>query len=483
MSYIKSNLVTIGNRELGRKMKLLSLSLYRVVIIISVLSVAFSISHIDNIKYNFIFLLPLSLLLISIFFYNLYDKYLYSIVFKLFIIQVCARYTLLPVLISWGQTFSIGAESSYLNIAIFVMILELMSAFIAFRFFSTKNIKNISKDELTISPLNNLVLLSIVLLLMFIYMYTSGSLSKVNFIWSLNSYIENSVAGTDELESSGVGILLFTPFKVLTALLFISLVYKSSKIKNNKKKWFYLIIILLSSLIIVGTSRLSIVFFVLPLVILTSSLVQKSDYKKILNVTAIIMFIVLTVTTIAKFSIYDNEFSSSSILTASSVNAYFAGPGNIAVGYEAFEKVEGFDSILYFINDVFQNVPLLSKLTLDEYKTTAKFNEEIYHHREYADQIVPLSISGLFHFGYIGVFIYSTFFLIVALHIEKISYRVSFIGYKYILISLSMTLSLIFMLNIGSFFASFSRVFLFLFIPLFLIERYSRMKNNLTRNN
>lgn len=452
-------------------------SVVNLAILSSSLSLILCIWNINENNLPLIFLLPLSFLFITIIFHKTYEDLSSSIVFKLFILQACIRYCILAFLTSTNQVYQGYNNSEYLNIAILSMILELFSGFLIFTFFSKKQKISFYNKKQEIIPLKNLPLLTIILSIIFIYIYITGSFNKINTIWSLDNYIEKYITGDDELEVSTLGILLFTPFKILLALLLTSIVYKTNKIKENKKIFFYLITIALSSIFIVGQSRLSIILFILPLLFLISHITNKKQFKKILFFSIILISIILIITTIDKFSRYGNNLTPDSIITANSLNAYFAGPGNIAIGYKAFEKKKEYESILYLINDTLQNIPILSKLTVDEYKLNLKFNEEIYSHKLYADQIVPLSVSGLFHFGIIGFIIYIPFFIVIALYMERLSYKTSFIGYKFIFINLSIIFSMVFMFNVSSFYASSARTFLFLFIPIFIINNIQKTKN------
>ncbi|GIJ93922.1 hypothetical protein CAPN002_11400 [Capnocytophaga stomatis] len=203
---------------------------------------------------------------------------------------------------------------------------------------------------------------------------------------------------------------------------------------------------------------------------------KKSSRKLIISFIAFIIPVIL-ITSIGKFSKEDERISTDSFFNASSLNAYFAGPGNIASGIEAYEKLVIKDKPLFFINDLLQNFPGLSKYSSDSYKTNIYFNQEIYGHRLYQDQIVPLSTSGIFHFGYWGSFIYAPVFIFIALYMERKSYRESFLGYKFVYIAVSFPLSMVFMLNIGSLYSSIVSPFLFLYIPLFIINSLKKITN------
>ncbi|MCE9679176.1 MULTISPECIES: O-antigen polymerase [Gammaproteobacteria] len=395
-----------------------------------------------------------------------------SVVFKLVVFQAIIRYSLIPIFIIHDQYLKVGFESRYTNIAIIVSVLEIVSIFLIFEIFSKKQESVIRRVNRTIQPVENYTIVSFLLLVIFCYLYYTGSFEVVNFIWNLGDYVSKYVTGEDEINSNKFGAVLLTPFKIILSLLAISIIYNSSKVIN--KSYYYLLVVFFSSLFIVGTSRFSVVLFSLPLVVLISQMVEPKDIRKILIFTLFIFVFMIVITTLAKFSKYGNTLTLNSIVTASTLNAYFSGVGNVSLGFEAYDELTIDDSILYLVNDTFQNIPILSKLTYDNYKGTIKFNEFIYQHRDYADQIIPLSISGLFHFGYIGLFFYSSFFVTIALYFERCALKINYIGYKYIYISLASTFSLVFMLNIGSFYAYISRTILFVFVPILIIKLLAR---------
>lgn len=452
--------------------------LINLVALLCILSFGYCLVNIGKTYVYTTSLLPVTFLVLSIIFNKIYKSYSKSNVFKLFILQASIRYCLLPALISTDQIFVAKYDSYYLNISILIMLLELLLIFIVFVSFSKKQKNSYLSESYYIVPFygRTFIWLLLVSLFLFYYTYYSGAFSKITLIWNLNDYIEQYVTGDEELTGLGFGVISFKLLKSLIALWFISLIYKSKKIANSIKKWLYLLVILLSGTFIIGTSRFSLILFVLPLLILIGYIISENDYKKLFGFTSILMGVALLVTTIAKFTRYGNSVSAESIFSASSINAYFSGPGNIVIGLEAYESMEGYESLFYFINDTFQNVPLLSKITSDEFKGTLKFNEQYYGHSLYADQIVPLSISGLFHFGVIGILFYPMFFMSIALYIERISYKSRFIAYKYLFIFLSINFSLIYMFNVGSFYSSLSSAFLFLFIPFLLIRKFQRIR-------
>ena len=217
-------------------------------------------------------------------------------------------------------------------------------------------------------------------------------------------------------------------------------------------------------------SRFSVIMFILPFYFIIVGLSNKNQRVINLGLVTIISSVVI-VTTIGKFTRGDNEFKIHDIIPTSTLNAYFAGPGTIAAGIDAFEDVVNKNYGLYLINDLFQNVPLISKVTNDKYKSSVDFNRGIYGHSIYKDQIVPLSITGLFHFDLFGIGLYGILFLSIAFYFERKGKKEMYMPYRYVCFSIMLTLSLVFMLNIGSMVASPIRTIVFTFLPFYFSNK------------
>lgn len=419
-------------------------------------------------------LLPLSYLCSIIIFYQLNKKLINSFIYKIFHIQAIFRYLILPILYSFGQPLNIGNESNHLVIAIGIMCIELITIYTVFLFYAEKQQAVIKKNTLNIQYIKKSFIVPIVLVVLFAIIYLGGALDKVNFVWELANYVDQYINQGEELEVDTLSMLLFNTFKVILTLYLISLIQQSKIIK--RKKIFVTLVILASTLVMVGLSRFSMVLNLAVLLAMLPFMFSNKDVKKIFYSTIPFFILILAIASIAKFSRYDEVYSGTSLVSAASINAYFLGFGNIAIGVEAFNTIKWSDSVFYLFNDTLQNIPILSKLTDDAYKTTIRFNETIYGHKLWADQIVPLSISGLFHFGFFGIFVYNPLFIAIALFLERCAYQVKYIGYKYVCLYLSVVFSLVFMLNLGSFYASLIRTILFLFIPILILKYLTSLK-------
>lgn len=445
-----------------------------IIFFISVFSSILTLSN--SIKYGggIVATLPVFYLGMLLVFYNVFNFYKKSFIFKIFQLQAMGRYLLLPVLYSSGQLLGIGNESNYLVIAIGIMCIELITIYTVFLFHAKKQQAVIEKHTLNIQYIKKSFIVPITLVVLFAIIYLGEALDKVNFVWELANYVDQYINQGQELEVDTLSILLFNTFKVILILYLISLIQQSKIIK--RKKLFVTLVILASTLVMVGLSRFSMVLNLAVLLAMLPFMFNNKDVKIIFYSTIPFFIFILAVASIAKFSRYDEVYSGTSLVSAASINAYFLGFGNIAIGVEAFNTIKWSDSVFYLFNDTLQNVPILSKLTDDAYKTTIRFNETIYGHKLWADQIVPLSISGLFHFGFVGIFIYNPLFIAIALFLERCAYQVKYIGYKYVCLYLSVVFSLVFMLNLGSFYASLIRTILFLFIPILILKYLTSLK-------
>lgn len=443
-------------------------------IITSVLSIFSIMINFENQINYWVVCLPLVYGICGVIFYNTFILLKKSFVFKIFQLQALVRYLILPVLYSSGQSIGVGKDSNYIEVATGIMCIELLIIYSVFLFYAKKQQAVTEKNTLNIQYIKKSFIVPIVLVVLFAIIYLGGALDKVNFVWDLANYVDQYINQGEELEVNTLSMLLFNTFKVILILYLISLIQQFKIIK--RKKIFVTLVILASTLVMVGLSRFSMVLNLAVLLAMLPFMFSNKDVKKIFYSTIPFFILILTIASIAKFSRYDEVYSGTSLVSAASINAYFLGFGNIAIGVEAFNTIKWSDSVFYLFNDTLQNVPILSKLTDDAYKTTIRFNETIYGHKLWADQIVPLSISGLFHFGFVGIFIYNPLFIAVALFLERCAYQVKYIGYKYVCLYLSVVFSLVFMLNLGSFYASLIRTILFLFIPILILKYLTSLK-------
>lgn len=436
----------------------------------SFLAFAYTLLNSDSITYPLIYLLPFTLCILSILFFNLFKLYKNSWVFKIFLLQVIIRYPIMSIVYCSAPLY-LSNIRVYSNIVIIMMILELIFCFIILGMFSNRQSKLGKYKHKEIRLNQNYLIIYITIIAMFTILLANNSFNEINFIVSLNQYIAEHIEGENSLQDSSIAIVLFTPLKVLLALTLIQKIY-TSKIRNHLKKWVYLLIIIASSFFVYGMSRFSLILFSIPLLGFITTLVTKRDANQLIRSSSIIIITALFFASIAKFSRYGNEATTNDLIDVGSINAYFSGPDNIRIGLMAYDSINNINSLLFFINDTLQNVPLLSKLTSDSYKLNLVFNKQFYGHNLWVDQIVPLDISGLFHFGLVGIPLYYCLFLSLALLFERKAYTSYDFFYKYSWMSLSISFSFIFMMNVSTFYASLAGNILFLFLPFWVINKF-----------
>ena len=441
-----------------------------IILILCIVSVIYSLIFTDENKYfSYIFILPLSFFILNLLFYKIMDFLKNSIVFKTFLIQSIIRYCIIPILLISGNNFLSGNYSNYTNISIFIMVLELSIIFLISHFISRKQQNAFTKKNENIVFVPSSIKYIIVLIVCFLLVIFTGYVNKINFIWSLNDFINNK--NTEEVSGSAIGLISFNLFRILLMVMLIGFVYKSKIIKDKLKIYLYLLIIILSSITIIGVSRLSIVSFTVPFLLLILMMVNKNDKSKLFYFFIILFIPIIIYTSVSKFASNKNSYTAENLISVSTVNAYFSGIGNMNVGVDLYfddYQNNSYNPIIIF-NDYFQNIPILSNFTTDN-KSSILYNYKIYNIENKADQIVPLAISGLLHFGIIGSVLYSPLFMLLSYYFERRAYKSNNILIKYIYISLSISTSMVFMLNIGSIISNVFKGIFFVLIPYKFIK-------------
>lgn len=427
----------------------------------------------QNNNFKYIVFLPLSLMIFSLLenicYFNLKKTYVYYI----FYFQSVIRYCLVPIGVTLGDEVGNGKSTMNGGEAVFFMIIELLFIFFLFIYQNKKIKNNLISPKLIF--LNRNIWLYIFVLVMFLIILSSGFFNKVNLIWNLSDYVEEVFVSGEEKEVGSLGGILFIPFKIVLLLILSSFIL-TRKLKKRFKILCLLLIMGLSSSFIVGVSRLSMLLFILPFYLILIKLFERNE-KKIINLSLIAILIpAILITSFNKFTKGDRIATTEDIFNTASFNAYFSGVGNVAVGIDTFEDQTNKDYTLFFLNDLFQNVPLLSKVTNNEYKSNSVFNKNIYGHSEWQTQIVPLCIAGLFHFNVFGIGIYSCFFLFLAFYFERKAKKEANLSYKYVFYSLMLTLALVFMLNVGSMVATFVRYLIFIYLPFFISDKLNKLR-------
>lgn len=428
----------------------------------------------NNNHYKYLFILPLGVLILNFLFQKQLNRLKNSVVFHLILFQLIIRYIILPPYISAGEWTLAGFDSQSGTEATIFMMLELLFIYIAFGLISIRQFNSFLMKQNDLLLIKRSIILTGSLTFILFYLIYTNYLIKVNFIWNLQYYIDQVTGETVQIQSDSLAGLLFPLFKILISLLVISFVISKKNLNIKLKISFLLLVILINTLLIVGMSRFSLILTALPLLIICIITFYEHKRKLILGSLVILVPIIL-ITSIIKFSRGDQEAKLNSIINANSLNSYFAGIGNVSVGVDSYNDLAIHKNTLFLANDLFQNVPLISKATDEQYKSNFYFNKKIYKHQLFQIQIVPLTTAGLYHFGVFGVFIYPFIFSLLSFYFERKFLQTRYIGIKYAYISLAVCLSLIWMLNIGSMMSTIIKTIFFIYLPFLMIHK---LQNN-----
>lgn len=423
--------------------------IFTVISILSLLGAVYCVLFSGNVHYKPISILPFSLFIFNALFSRILNKIAHYIPFTIIYLQLIIRFLVLPVLIASGGVFIGGFYSNNADAAILLMVFELFAVFMAFAVVAHQK-NRLQSQPLRIGFFKNNLLIFIILIAGIAYMLSRQTfLLKTNFVWNMSDYYLDEVNRETAKEAENMDSVIFFRLRLLFVLFFIGLIWKSG-IMSKKWKWkISMLIVLLNATIIEGSSRFSIVYITFPFVMILFYLYP--GYKKQMLVSGgIALFIVLLSASLVKFSTIGNQAGTDDVLNTNVLNAYFSGPGNMALGIDTYNRQFNGNRLLYLASDLFQNVPGLAKQVQDNYRTTRAFNYQYYGSAIGKDQIVPIPISALFHFGYLFFWLYNFIFCLLAFKFEALSKKQYFVGGKYVFLLLSLNCSLFMMLNVGS---------------------------------
>lgn len=444
--------------------------IYKVLFILSIVVTILSFSY-TNSSYSLMILLPMSLFIFLCFSKSIFNTYKKSLVFYLIIFQIFIRYLVLPVSYLFDNDFR-GVNSSCGNYAILLMCFELFVIFSFFLFsnYYSRRLNKVEAKGVVLYPTSTITLGLIIFL--FLCVWKVGYFDRLNLVWNVGEFAERKY---DIADVSAIYAFLFNIAKVMLVMYLISILFKS-RIHEFVKVFFLILLLFFNSVFIVGASRFSMILPSIPLFYLIFTLFSK--HRRILmSFFSIILILGIVLSTISKFS-KNSEINDYSLLSSNSLNAYFSGMGNVAVGIESYISKET-NGFYYFINDVKQNIPLLSKGAVKRLSSNYEFNKKIYGHTAYQDQIVPLSMNVMMHFGsfwYLGSILYLFFFMSVAFFFERRFVKCLFIELKYVYVMIAVFCSFVFMLNFSALISGLITNFLMLYCPLFALNKFRSLR-------
>lgn len=445
----------------------------KIVACLALLSFVLSFSFSINSYYSSVFLLPIFFFIFNVFFWKTLKGFHDNLIFLVIFGQMTIRYVLLPALISFGSPLVAGNTSINGNYAVFLMLYEMLFVFVGLKIAGKRDSSKSTERKTGIEFLKLNFVVVVILISGLLYILASSNfLLKINFVWNMLDYVTEVDAKEAAKSAGGLINIVFFRYRILLILILFGILWKFSKLSSFYKWLFSFVLILINATIIVGTSRLSIIYISFPFIVILMEL-YPNYRKRMLNLGAVFFLIILLVSSLFKFTRNDQVAQADELISAGSLNAYFAGPGNVSTGIDIYEERYHKSRFAFIYNDLFQNIPALSEKTNEEYQTTPPFNRKIYGSYYISDQIVPVSIASLFHFGYIFSFLYSFVLVILAFWFQSKATSSSFIASKYIFYLLALNCALFMMLNISSIFSNIVSHIVLSLIPFLIIRRFS----------
>lgn len=391
-------------------------------------------------------------------------------------VMLIIRYLITPSLMWIGGyevTRGIMPSEGNFNLAVFLMILEIIVIFTVIEIFGNKFYKDDIVKNLKVKINKNFVGFTFLLVCLLIIIVFPSILNNYSFIFS--SSIEKN-------DSSNLPFGSFLPLIVQFGLMFltitlINLIYKINKSKPSAMNvYLSIIIVFLSSSFILGDSRLGVV---IPMVTGMYILIRiYPEYiRKIYLLFGIFITIVIIVTTlVTQYGISDmsqvsggmKEFYKSS---ASLFQVYFSGIHNIAVSIKAAELFSLEISTYTVFSDLFASVILISDFFSSNFGAVSMFNFAFYNNSISTDQILPMLGQGYIYFGVVFAPVFSGVFVFAMMFFDKKSKESNSVFEIYIYAYAAVRFGLFFMSNATILTSFFTNYFLLLLILIALNKK------------
>lgn len=424
----------------------------------------FIYGKISNTSYQDVYFLPIGLGFFTLFISNLFVKLKSYFIFWIITIQQVVRYIIIPLLFIGGGKLRFGSTTVNEAYAVSMMLIELVFILMAYYICTFSKEVKPKTGKLNFLSLN-VINTGLFFLFILIIALNRTFLQKLSFVWDIAAYLKLKVSG--DLENISPLVSIMFPVMRAYIVLFIFSVIDSFKLKLGTKLMLSILVVLINASIIIGISRFSIVYASFPLILLLIYF-YPSYRRKVIIYASVFFGLILAVASLAKFSGNAKNADVGGFFTLHQLNAYFGGVANYSIGYDSYKKnqVNPFDKYYYFISDITQNIPVLSKFSNDNYKTNIKFNDQIYGAGRSRDQIVPISVAGLYHFSMYFFYIYIFILTVLAFKFETKAYSTQspVLFFLYIILAFGCSTSM--MINIGSISATMF-INLVVFIPFF----------------
>jgi hypothetical protein len=355
--------------------------------------------------YKNLWLLPAAYLIVFIFFWRFKrNKEMFSssgdLLFK---VAVTIRYILIPTLmiingdgdIGFGSAIGIGKH----DYAIFYMVYELVIINVIYYILLKRPNISIIKGS-KISSKNNILIFKLMVLISIPLLMIPEIRRRYSFFAS--SIVLTSRQLVSTYDSSYNMLFHIVNYTKIVIPIVIIVFFMKRYMVNPKTKYVVLSIFssILPNMFYTATSRNSILIPMLA-AFFTMLMVFNKHRKLILTIYGGGIVFIISVMTWFK------SVSNSSILSiewlVNYLSIYFLGPKEYAIGLQAIETYGSISTFETLINDIIGNIPGLSSFSNLLDRTSQLYNWTYYGGNIGlgGGYIIPASIQGAFHFGYV----------------------------------------------------------------------------------
>lgn len=356
----------------------------------------------QNSIYTHLILVPMIYGLLFIACAKIHHYYSYPGMFVLNCISF-VRYVIIPLFIILDSNYY-DKSGGMLSEGIVLMLYEEICLGIFLTFLTKKHYEKFSiimenkNFETAINTKIGYVFKAIIVIGLMIVATNPQSLNQFNFVTTssnLGIYKYGEVI-------SGASSIILGWSKLVLPLLLVSFFLKKYRQRPSRKYYFVIVFIVLffNLMIFTGISRNS---AILPGTASMFFIIKIFPYKKkqtFALISVVIILVVITLTAFKNSYLGVNDVYTFSSLTGY-LESYFAGPRQLGYALKAKEILGDYFNIKVFLNDIFANVPGISKFFNLENRTTTFFNIAVYNWGAARDAIIPTIGQGLFYFGYI----------------------------------------------------------------------------------
>lgn len=376
------------------------------------LMIGIFIMDLNNYAYKFLFILPilygvLFVLVIPIFIKE--KKYGPGLI--LLYIITFIRYVIMPILLKetyYYRDARYQPENTSLNIAILIMIVELISiALMVIIFYkipnSNKIVAELSKEE----NQNRKLMLGFVLIICFIIVLRNPNVLKFfNFFLIQES---TQIYTQEALNASTLQVLAISWIRVLLPVLWIKCC-KEKLLKTKNDIWCYIAMIgpLLAITFFNGTSRSSIIMPAYAYTLILGKTFPKYKKRIQISIISVASIAVLSLTLFKSFGHNVNSVNSINIQwLANYLQAYFGGPHNMAIAIETKKMFINEIGIGTFLSDILGPITIIGKPFRNSLSTPELFNYKFFGSNVSFDQVIPTAGESYMFFGILGCCIFS----------------------------------------------------------------------------